>query len=162
SSSPPAASTRAWRACSSRADSEHDPIPVFGERSCSSKKLERDDESKRSHPALACGPPAHLVHRRPRAPVQRLAGDDEAHCLVEANGARIVLVDIEIKARGRYAFGFRNESGGHAHPPCLRRHHDLVELEGVRIDGDEAYDLGVRFRHRDGRYRHELMPPALA
>ena len=36
---------------------EHDPekwIPVFGKRSCSKKKLERDDDSKKSHHALAC------------------------------------------------------------------------------------------------------------
>src|SRR5256885_6736356 len=35
---------------------EHDPekwIPVFGKRSCSANKLERDDDSKKSHPALA-------------------------------------------------------------------------------------------------------------
>src|SRR5262249_14480644 len=28
-------------------------VPVFGKRSCSTKKLERDDDSKKSHPALA-------------------------------------------------------------------------------------------------------------
>src|SRR5262245_4523898 len=35
---------------------EHDPekwIPVFGKRSCSNNKLERDDDSKKSHPVLA-------------------------------------------------------------------------------------------------------------
>jgi hypothetical protein len=35
---------------------EHDPekwIPVFGKRSCSNNKLERDDDSKKSHHALA-------------------------------------------------------------------------------------------------------------
>src|SRR5262249_842247 len=34
---------------------EHDPekwVPVFGKRSCSKKKLERDDDSKKSHHAL--------------------------------------------------------------------------------------------------------------
>src|SRR5262249_61041510 len=34
---------------------EHDPekwVPVFGKRSCSTKKRERDDDSKKSHPAL--------------------------------------------------------------------------------------------------------------
>jgi hypothetical protein len=34
---------------------EHDPekwTPVFGRRSCSNKKLKRDDDSKKSHPAL--------------------------------------------------------------------------------------------------------------
>src|SRR4029077_16792644 len=35
---------------------EHDPekwVPVFGKRSCSSKRIERDDDSKKSHPALS-------------------------------------------------------------------------------------------------------------
>jgi hypothetical protein len=35
---------------------EHDPEkwePVFGKRSCSNKELERDDDSKKNHPALA-------------------------------------------------------------------------------------------------------------
>ncbi|PNE10174.1 MAG: hypothetical protein CR217_15850 [Beijerinckiaceae bacterium] len=34
---------------------EHDPekwTPVFGRRSCSNKNLKRDDDSKKSHPAL--------------------------------------------------------------------------------------------------------------
>jgi hypothetical protein len=38
-----------------RLELEHDPekwIPVFGKRSCSKKKLERDDDSKKSHHAL--------------------------------------------------------------------------------------------------------------
>src|SRR5215831_3405896 len=37
---------------------EHDPEkwePVFGKRSCSNKELERDDDSKRHHPALREG-----------------------------------------------------------------------------------------------------------
>jgi wyosine [tRNA(Phe)-imidazoG37] synthetase (radical SAM superfamily) len=42
---------------------EHDPekwVPVFGKRSCSNKNLERDDDSKKSHPDLspAAAPPA--------------------------------------------------------------------------------------------------------
>src|SRR5271156_2849445 len=35
---------------------EHDPekwAPVFRKRSCSNKKIERDDDSKKSHPALS-------------------------------------------------------------------------------------------------------------
>jgi hypothetical protein len=34
---------------------QHDPekwVPVFGKRSCSDNGLERDDDSKKSHPAL--------------------------------------------------------------------------------------------------------------
>src|ERR1700680_2812857 len=35
---------------------KHDPekwTPVFGKRSCSNNKVERDDDSKKNHPALA-------------------------------------------------------------------------------------------------------------
>src|SRR5437588_11208493 len=35
---------------------KHDPekwVPVFRKRSCSDKSIERDDDSKKSHPALA-------------------------------------------------------------------------------------------------------------
>src|ERR1700739_2116654 len=46
---------------------EHDPekacpaldagwVPVFGKRSCSKKRIERDDDSRKSHHALAVGP----------------------------------------------------------------------------------------------------------
>jgi hypothetical protein len=38
-----------------RAALEHDPekwVPVFRKRSCSNKKIERDDDSKKSHLAL--------------------------------------------------------------------------------------------------------------
>src|ERR1700740_2863885 len=38
---------------------EHDPekwIPVFGKRSCSKKRLERDDDSKKSHHVLTAAP----------------------------------------------------------------------------------------------------------
>src|SRR5262249_19677848 len=39
----------------SAAHTEHDPekwVSVFGKRSCSTKRLERDDDSSKSHPAL--------------------------------------------------------------------------------------------------------------
>jgi hypothetical protein len=43
---------------------EHDPEkwqPVFGKRSCSNKEVERDDDSKKNHPALGRNPPAWCV-----------------------------------------------------------------------------------------------------
>jgi hypothetical protein len=48
-----------------RGPAEHDPekwVPVFGKRSCSSKKIERDDDSKKSHPVPE---PRALGPRRP-------------------------------------------------------------------------------------------------
>src|SRR5262245_5368794 len=139
SSPPPAGSTAAWRAYSSRPD-------------------------------VACGvpassgrarPPAHPVHRRTRAPVERFAGDDEALLLVEANGPHVVCVDVQIEAAGRYPLGFGDERGRHALALDLRCHHDLVEIEARRIDGDETDQHVVRFGHRDRRHRHELVAPAL-
>jgi hypothetical protein len=53
---------------------EHDPekwVPVFGKRSCSSKKIERDDDSKKSHPVLE---PAAARALRPRRPPPRRSG----------------------------------------------------------------------------------------
>src|SRR5262249_8866791 len=47
---------RCWRYRQGRKIIEHDPEkwePVFGKRSCSNKELERDDDSKKNHPALA-------------------------------------------------------------------------------------------------------------
>src|SRR6516225_7221607 len=44
---------------------QHDPEkwePVFGERSCSNKEVERDDDSTKNHPALAGQPPIGYRH----------------------------------------------------------------------------------------------------
>src|SRR5712664_685234 len=44
------------RGCVLMSGQEHDPekwVPVFRKRSCSNKKIERDDDSQKSHPALA-------------------------------------------------------------------------------------------------------------
>ena len=50
---------------------EHDPEkwePVFGKRSCSNKEVERDDDSKKNHPALAeamaANAPDNCLHAR--------------------------------------------------------------------------------------------------
>jgi hypothetical protein len=42
---------------------EHDPekwVPVFRRRSCSNKKMERDDNSKKGHPAPDAAPAASI------------------------------------------------------------------------------------------------------
>src|SRR6202158_4835896 len=47
---------------------EHDPekwTPVFRERSCSNKQIERDDDSKKSHPALASRALSFRAKREP-------------------------------------------------------------------------------------------------
>ena len=55
--------------------------------------------------------------------------DDKAVLLVEADGAGVVGVDVQIEARGREPLGFGDERRGDAEPPCFRRDHDLIEIE---------------------------------
>ena len=81
---------------------------------------------------------------------------------IKANGARIVLVDVQVEAAGRDPLGFGDERGGDASAPRFRRHHRLIDIEGARIDGDEAEHLSVRFRHRNRCRRDELLAPTLA
>src|SRR5262249_15047121 len=62
-----------------RASLEHDPekwVPVFGKRSCSTKKLERDDDSNKSHPALL---PPFLSNPEsgPRAETRQQPGEQD-------------------------------------------------------------------------------------
>src|SRR5713226_5490261 len=52
---------------------EHDPekwTPVFGERSCSTNELERDDDSKKSHPAHGRTSARPLLQPQPDNPHQ--------------------------------------------------------------------------------------------
>ena len=44
----------------------------------------------------------------------------------------------------------------------LGRDHDLVEIHGLGIDGDEAHHGAADFRDRDLRDRHQFLAPALA
>src|SRR5262249_16561091 len=54
---------------------EHDAekwVPVFGKRSCSTKRLERDDDSNKSHPALV---PEPVSRGRQRTRRERLGAE---------------------------------------------------------------------------------------
>jgi tetratricopeptide (TPR) repeat protein len=86
-----------------RSSLEHDPekwAPVFGKRSCSGKKLRRDDESKRSHPALAAAFAATLI-----------AGAAQPVSSQEANEQRLGTVHFETScnevAQRRFDRGMR-------------------------------------------------------
>src|SRR5262245_53565543 len=151
SSSPPAASTRGWRGCNSRPNLS---LPYTGTGGDCFGTWRRGRRRSR--------PPAHLVDGRARAPIERFAGDDEALLFIKANGARIVLVDVQIEAGGRYPLGFGNQRRGDAQSPCFRGDHGLIDVEGPGIDGDEAEHFSVGLRHRDRCHRNELVAPALA
>ncbi len=73
-------------------------------------------------------PPAHLVHRRAGAPVDASPAIDEALLLVEADGARIVVIDVQVEAWRRHPLGLGHQRGGDARAPGFRRHHDLIEM----------------------------------
>src|SRR5437588_12976736 len=88
------------------------------------------------HLCFATWPPAHLVHRRAGAPVDRLTRNDEALFLIEANGAQVVRVDVQVESLRRYLFGARDERRSNRRSPGFRRHDDLIEIEAVRVDRD--------------------------
>ena len=85
--------------------------------------------------------------------------------LVEGDGARVVGVDVEIEPARRHALGFGDQRHADARTPMLRRHHDLIEIERARIDGDEADHSGFSrassLRNHDVGGGHKLTAPAL-
>ena len=93
-------------------------------------------------------PPAHQAHRRAGDFVDRLAGIDKALLLVEADGAGIVGIDLQVEPGGRNAPASAISALRDVRAPGLRRHHDLVEIAGLRIDGDEADKSGRPLRRR--------------
>ena len=60
------------------------------------------------------------------------------HFCVEADGAGIVGIDVELESGRRNTLCFRDQRAADARTPKLRRHHELVEIMRGRIDGDET------------------------
>src|SRR5208282_4817864 len=86
--------------------------------------------------AVRLRPPAHAVDRLAGDRIDAGAADDKSLLAVEADRARVVGVDVEVEAGRRDALGRRDQRRADARSPMLRRHHDLVEIERARIDGD--------------------------
>jgi hypothetical protein len=98
-------------------------------------------------------PPAHTVNRFAGDRIDAGAADRKVLLFVEADGARVVGVDVEIKAGWRKPPGFPDETRPDLRSPQLRRHYNLVEIESTRINRDETdnfvfilrdYNVGVR------------------
>src|SRR6476646_5420515 len=107
-------------------------------------------------------PPGHLVHRLARHRVDGLAGVDKAMLLIEADGAGIVLVDLQFEAGRREAFGLIEQRECQPRAPLFGRDHDLVEIVRLGIDGDEAGEPAVLLDDDNRRYRRQLLSPAFA
>ena len=75
----------------------------------------------------------------------------KAVLLVEADGAGIVLIDMQIEATGRKPLRFIQQNCGDAGAPGFRRNHDLVEIQRFRIDRDEASHCAGLFGDDDPR-----------
>src|SRR4051794_18608493 len=82
-------------------------------------------------------PPLH-PEGQPSGGILVLAGDDKTLLDIEADGAGIVLIDLQIESAGREAPRFGKKRLGEAGAPGFGRHHDLVEITRSRIDRDEA------------------------
>src|SRR5262249_18812650 len=142
---------------------EHDPekacpgpdpgwVPVFGKRSCSTKKLERDDDSKRSYPALG----SDLIGFRGNPGLER------AHTAAR-HRHRIAILRGELdqpavsgSLEADYAIEVDDVAAVHAHEAggvetrfdvtdCqrteqLRRSGEDISVMGVGVDGDDIVD----------------------
>ena len=88
--------------------------------------------------ATVHGTPAHAVHRLAGDRIDLGAADRKPVLLVEADGARVVGVDVKIETRpARVAWLDAMSAPPTPEPPMLRRDHDLIEIAVLRIDGDE-------------------------
>src|SRR5580700_8572244 len=75
---------------------QHDPekwVSVFGKRSCSDNKPERDDDSKKSHPALARAHPGdhlgwHAIETKDLRPIAQAAGFPLHHEIPQRGSGR--------------------------------------------------------------------------
>ena len=115
-----------WAGARKSALLEHDPekwVPVFGKRSCSTNKLERDDDSKKSHLALAetRGSPATLgrvVEIAPTAELFRAPNHPYTQALL-ANVPRLEGRKRRFEAiKGEIPSPLNPPSGCHFHPRC--------------------------------------------
>ena len=79
------------------------------------------------------------------------AADRKALFFVEADGACVVGVDVEVESAWRESLSFCDEARPDIRSPQLRGHYDLVEIERVGIDGDESGDPIFAFGDYDGR-----------
>src|SRR5262249_55448452 len=107
-------------------------------------------------------PPTHLVQQRAGARVDVDAGDDETLLLVEADRARVVLVDQEIESSRRDSLRLIDKGGGERRTPRFGRNDDLVEIAGAWIDRHEAEQRAIALGDGDDRGWDELVAPALA
>src|SRR6476620_7981998 len=93
-------------------------------------------------------PPLHPVSQ-PSGRIRVLTGDDETLLQVEADGAGVVLIYLQIEPVRRQPLRFGEKGFSETGAPGFRRHHDLVEITRFRIDGDEAGHAAGAVGHHD-------------
>src|SRR5258705_6012459 len=101
----------------------------------------------------ASRPPLHPIGQSPGR-ILVLAGDGETLLLIEADGAGVVLVHLQIEPAWREPPRFGDKRLGDTRAPGFRSHHDLVEIKRFRVDRDKAGHGAGAFRDRDLRLRH--------
>ena len=103
------------------------------------------------------------MHRLSGNRIDAVAGDRKSELLIEADGARVVGVDVKLEPGRRELLGDGDESparrpGG----PIIGRDDDLIERAGLRIDGHKADHLIAGFGNDDVRGLGQLVAPAFA
>ena len=75
------------------------------------------------------------LHRPARGRIDAFAGHEKPVALVEADGARLSLLTIEIEAGGESRLASATSAFADAEPQSSGRDHDLIEIDVARIDG---------------------------
>src|SRR4051794_27745531 len=96
-------------------------------------------------------PPAHLSDWSTRQRIDVVARDGKSVLLIKSDSATVVGIDLEIEAAWRQSLGLGHQCRRDPRPPCFGRNDDLVEIAGLRIDGDEAHQFAVSLSYGDGR-----------
>jgi hypothetical protein len=102
------------------------------------------------------------MHRLSGNRIDAVAGDRKSELLVEADGARVVGVDVKLEPGRRELLGDGDESPADARGPIFGRDDDLIEIAGLRIDGHKADHLIAGFGNDDVRGLGQLVAPAFA
>src|ERR1700758_3803768 len=113
--------------------------------------------------AASSWPPTHVIDRPAAERVKPVAGDDKAYFpSIESDGARIIGIDVEVKASWREAFRFRDQLGTRASAPEARRDNELIDVPRALIDRDKADHAVKRLGDYDLRGRHQVVAPLAA
>src|SRR5580704_4009523 len=87
--------------------------------------------------------PGHSIGRSAGSRIGVVTGDDKTLALVERDGGRVVLIDMQLQPAGRNAARRLYQSRGDAAALCLRGDDNLVDIAARRLDRHQSRQPAV-------------------